>query len=168
MGRSRTATASRSMLAMIAIPVQTLGQNRVKASVYFIPTAHPVSNNPAHTKISHGLTTTLLRNKFVSASSCLDRVRRVSSGNCSTNCTPIVPLAATEGQIPTSRLWKLNGFLNADCCPKRHARNDTPEVLRCHGRWGGGRSFRSKGRRRIVRICRRETGRDDAKMVSMR
>ena len=50
---------------------------------------------------------------------------------------------------------------------KRHARNDTPAVLPCHDRWGGGRNFRSNGRQRIVRICRRETGRDDAKIVSM-
>jgi len=36
---------------------------------------------------------------------------------------------------------------------KRHARNDTPDVLACHDRWGGGRGFRSKRRQRIVRIC---------------
>jgi len=68
------------------------------------------------------------------------------------------------------RVWgRVCGLLSAESMrlKKRHARNDTPDVLPCHDRRGGGRSFRSKGRQRIVRICRRETGRDDAKMVSM-
>src|SRR5262245_2690172 len=43
----RIATASRTMLATIAVTVHTVGQNFVNASVYFRPMAQPTSSTPA-------------------------------------------------------------------------------------------------------------------------
>jgi hypothetical protein len=38
------------MLSIRAAPVATVGHSRVKPSVYFSPTAHPISNSPAMKK----------------------------------------------------------------------------------------------------------------------
>src|SRR5690606_35010103 len=65
---------------LIAIPaiVKTLGQSRVKPSVYLSPTAQPASNSPAINSSTQATTDAPYSKER--ASSSHNRVRRVSSG----------------------------------------------------------------------------------------
>ncbi len=51
---------SKPRLINIANTVPTVGQRRVKPSVYLSPIAHPISNNPAVTRITQFIDTFLM------------------------------------------------------------------------------------------------------------
>ena len=52
----QTAQPSRNMLNASVTAVKTLGQSRVKPSLYFRPTAQATSNRPATNRITHAIT----------------------------------------------------------------------------------------------------------------
>src|SRR5690606_20576793 len=54
-GSDLTPRPSSPMLAIIDATVRTVGQSRVNPSVYFRPTAHPISNSPATTRIPQAI-----------------------------------------------------------------------------------------------------------------
>ena len=59
-GSVRIAIPNKPRLVMIVTTVNTVGHNRVKPSVYFSPTAHPVSNNAAMIRINQFVTLSLI------------------------------------------------------------------------------------------------------------
>src|SRR5690606_12820283 len=62
---SRSAFARRNTLTAIEAAVQTLGQSRVKPSVYFRPTAQPISKRPAITRYVHAIALPIVYGKRV-------------------------------------------------------------------------------------------------------
>jgi len=64
-GSDRSASAIKAKLSTMATAVAAVGQNRVKPSEYFRPSAQPISSRPAPSNASHALMASSPKTKSV-------------------------------------------------------------------------------------------------------